>query len=644
MREQDSDRQSLLQALAATKRRAEIAEERAAASERRLERFFNSATAGVVVGDPTGRIVQANDYYLRLLGFARAEFDAGLVSWIAQTPPEYRQGDLDALAQLRERGASTPYEKEYWRKDGSRVWVLMSEVMLPGPGEQVLAVVIDVTARRRVEEALRTREAMLVTAQKVARLGSWELLPDTGGFTWSEEACSILGVETGSAPGIDDWRDRIHPDDVDRVTRTLAEITPGQAVVAEYRIVRPDCTEGIVLSHAEVVPPRPGVPSRIIGTLLDITARRHTEDQLRDADRRKDEFLAVLSHELRNPLAPMKSSLYILERATPGGEQARRALAVMARQVDHLARLVDDLLDVTRITRGKVQLHRDRVDLVEVVLRTVEDHRAVFAADGVALEATVPTRPSWVDGDPARLAQIVSNLLQNAVKFSRLGGRVTLTLEQAEDRVRLCVRDCGVGIAPALLERIFEPFTQVDETLDHSRGGLGLGLALVKGLVELHGGTVCARSEGTGCGAEFIVSLPLVTAAAAARPSHTPAPVRARRVLIIEDNRDAAAMLHEALQLEQHLVAVAFDGADGLAQAHAFHPDVVVCDVGLPGMDGYEVARAIRRDPALDTVFLVALTGYALPEDQRRAAEAGFDRHLAKPVSVEELEAVLAAE
>jgi len=367
---------------------------------------------------------------------------------------------------------------------------------------------------------------------------------------------------------------------------------------------------------------------------------RRTEESLRQADRNKNEFLAVLSHELRNPLAPIQNSLHIMDQARPGSDQARRAQAVVARQVRHLTRLVEDLLDVTRISNGKVRLRRTSVELARLVRQAAEDNAALFAARNIELAVEIGAEPR-VDGDPARLVQILGNLLQNAAKFTQSGGRVCVSLEGGDGRARVRVRDSGVGMDPETLGRLFQPFMQADVTLARTGGGLGLGLALVKGLVELHGGTVRAESEGRGKGAEFVVELPTHDADALAAPAPPPPPCPRRRVLVIEDNVDAAESLRDALVLAGHEVEVAYRGADGIARAREWGPQVVLCDIGLPDMEGHEVARAFRADSALRAVQLVALTGYALPEDRQRALDAGFDDHLAKPPSMGRLEELL---
>ncbi|HSL20223.1 MAG TPA: ATP-binding protein [Vicinamibacterales bacterium] len=380
-----------------------------------------------------------------------------------------------------------------------------------------------------------------------------------------------------------------------------------------------------------------------IGSLgLQETAVRN---ELEEADRRKNQFLAVLSHELRNPLAAIRAALYIVNHATSSPAHAGQARAVIDRQVAQLTRLVDDLLDVTRITRGKIQLQRGPLDFVALVRRTAEDHRSMFVNRGIDLEIALTNEALWVDGDEHRLTQAVGNLLHNAAKFTDRGGRTVIRAgrDEAWDRGIITVRDTGIGITPAALRRLFEPFIQEEQSIDRARGGLGLGLSLVKSLVEMHGGTVQARSDGLGKGAEFTIRLPLQASPAVPRPEPARARHQLRRVLIIEDNVDAAITLQRALALAGHQVEVAYTGQEGLAKATQFDPHVILCDIGLPGMDGYEVARACRISDALRDVYLVALTGYALPDDVAKAREAGFDLHAAKPLSTEKLEDLLGA-
>jgi PAS domain S-box-containing protein len=385
-------------------------------------------------------------------------------------------------------------------------------------------------------------------------------------------------------------------------------------------------------------------------SMVDVTehrraerALRRSEAALREVDRRKTRFFAVLSHELRNPLAPITNGLYVLERAAPGSEQAKRAKAVIDRQVRQLTRLVDDLLDVARVSREKMPLQRERFELGRLVHRALEDHRSMFDQGGVRLEFNACPEPLYVWADSARVTQVIGNLLVNAAKFTPRGGRARVSVSCEDERRHATVRvaDDGAGMTAEILERLFEPFTQSDNTLDRSKGGLGLGLALVKALVELHGGEVEARSEGPGQGSEFVIRLPLDARSAEPERARTRSVHRSRRVLVIEDNIDAAESLRAALELNGHRVAVAYNGHEALAKARQFRPEVAICDIGLPGMDGYALAQAFRADPELKQTVLMALSGYALPEDMQRAAEAGFERHLSKPPDLEQLEQLL---
>jgi two-component system CheB/CheR fusion protein len=435
------------------------------------------------------------------------------------------------------------------------------------------------------------------------------------------------------------------PKEVERVLETLGPVerTVGLVDAKRWFLMRmhpyrtpSNIIAGVVVSFIDVTE----LKEAEAALQQAVGERERAEQALRDADRRKDEFLAVLSHELRNPLAPIRSSLHVLEHAPADVCAAQRAQQIVVHQVGHLARLVDDLLDVTRISRGKLQVDRRPLDLRDLSQRTAEDHRSLFTARDVALEVALPDGPVWIEGDATRLAQVIGNLLQNSAKFTSRGDSVRLSLDAVDGFAVLRVRDTGIGIEPGMIPRLFQPFTQADTTLNRRLGGLGLGLALVKGLVETHGGTVDVSSDGKGTGTELVLRLPL--AAAPARIEVAPvAPLQPRRVLVVEDNLDAAESLRLALEMEGHEVAVAHDGHQGIARARELTPEVVLCDVGLPGMDGYLVAKALRREPALRDTFLVALTGYALPEDQRRAADAGFDAHLTKPATIQAIHEVI---
>jgi len=360
-------------------------------------------------------------------------------------------------------------------------------------------------------------------------------------------------------------------------------------------------------------------------------------EQIRQADRRKDDFLAMLAHELRNPLAPVRNAIEILRMRPNDAETVEQMQSMMERQIHHMARLVDDLLDVSRITRGKIELRQQRLDLGPVLIASVDDHRASAASSQVTLRYEAPEQPVNVFGDQTRLAQVVDNLLTNAVKFSEPGGEIVVTLSSDAElhQAVFSVRDSGIGIDAETLPRVFDVFAQADRSLDRSRGGLGLGLALVKGLVEMHKGSVVARSEGLGKGAEFTIRLPLTEEPTAleSMPLDTPAVRRPLHVLVIEDNRDSANSLKMFLELSGYQTSVAYNGHEGVAVAVRERPNAVICDIGLPGMDGYAVAKSLRENPRTAQTRLIALTGYGQEDDKRRALAAGFDDHLIKPAN-----------
>ncbi|HYD40769.1 MAG TPA: CHASE3 domain-containing protein [Anaeromyxobacter sp.] len=429
-----------------------------------------------------------------------------------------------------------------------------------------------------------------------------------------------------------------------------AVLRPGRKTGPSERVllVRPD---GAEVPIEESAAPVRDVDGRVVGVVLvlrDNRARRAAERELarraellEEQDRRKDEFLAVLSHELRNPLAAVRNGMAVLARAPADSDPARRAREIVDRQSGHLARMVDDLLDVSRIASGRIRIEKRRLDLADVVRRAVEDARPTVEARGLAVTVVDGAGPVWVDADATRIAQVATNLVHNACKFTDPGGRVTVEVAARDGRAVLRVSDTGAGMDAALLARLFQPFVQAEDTLHRTAGGLGLGLAIARSIVELHGGTISAASEGRGKGAEFEVRLPLLAAPLeAATPAHRPAQAEgAVRVLVIEDNEDSAESLRDILELQGHEVSVAHDGPEGLARARAAEPDVVLCDVGIPGLDGYEVARRLRA--AGTRARLVALTGYAGAEDVARAHQAGFDAHLAKPPDLERLERLL---
>ncbi len=377
-------------------------------------------------------------------------------------------------------------------------------------------------------------------------------------------------------------------------------------------------------------------------TWLEVRARARAEEAVRDlqdADRRKDEFLAVLGHELRNPLAPVITALEVARRDHSAAE---RQLAVIERQARHMVRIVDDLLDVSRISRGKIEVRKQALWVRDALARAAEAVSPLASARNQKLTVSFPSRPLVVEADPVRLEQILGNLLSNAVKYTPAGGEIELSARERGASLEMRVSDTGIGLSTEAQSSLFEPFVQVPGTKDYATGGLGIGLALVRGLVQLHGGQVSVSSGGPGKGATFTVLLPGATANATPVEVRNVSPRAAHgRVLVVDDNVDAASTLAEAVRLDGHEVRVAHDGPDALEQADGFAPEVVLLDIGLPGMDGYEVVRLLRQRPQLRKTLMVALTGFGQESDRERALQAGFDEHLIKPVDLDTVHAVL---
>jgi signal transduction histidine kinase len=391
-----------------------------------------------------------------------------------------------------------------------------------------------------------------------------------------------------------------------------------------------------------------GQPAFLV-TLRDITERK-------EAVRRRDEFLAMLAHELRNPLAPILNAAHLMRRLGLPSAELEQARAIIQRQGEHLSCLLDDLLDLSRVMHGKIELHKQVLDLRDILNDAIQSSRSLIDKRRHQLTISLPDGPLYVEADPTRLTQVIVNLLTNAAKYTEPGGCIDVALCREDGQVVLSVKDTGMGIPPAQLANIFEPFMQLDTSLERKRGGLGLGLTLVRRLVELHGGTIAATSAGPEQGSEFVVRLPIcdrldagpvdkqdrpdagLTSSGGAGIS----PVVPRNILLIEDNQDGREMLRDLLRSWGHQVSEAGDGLEGLKAMRRQLPDVALVDVGLPGLDGYELARQVRALPNGDKVCLIAVTGYGQPEDRRRAREAGFDAHLVKPVDIHKLEQLLA--
>ena len=505
----------------------------------------------------------------------------------------------------------------------------------------------DITERRRTEEAYRASQLRAENALAIAELGTFDWNLRTNDVQVSGRTRAIFGFAPGRGTTAAEYFGRIHSDDLERVRAAIeaALAADGKLHIA-YRIRRPDGEVRHVDSMSAGTRAEDGGWEREIGVFIDVTDRIEREERLHDANRRKDEFLAMLAHELRNPLAPIAAAAELLQMAPANPDLVGRSGTVIARQVLHLTGLVDDLLDVSRVTRGRVTLERTALDARHVVSMAVEQVRPMLQFRRHALDVQLPEQPALVLGDGKRLVQVLTNLLTNSAKYTHAGGRITLALQPEGEQVCLSVADDGVGMAPELVAQCFDLFVQAERTSDRTQGGLGIGLALVKSLVELHGGSVRAQSDGPGKGSRFTVSLPRYAAATPnAAPERPRAPATAdvrRKVLVVDDNTDAAETLALLVQALGHEALVEHDPRAALERIEAEHPEIALVDVGLPGMDGYELARSVRERAGGTPMTLVAVTGYGQPQDREKALRAGFDEHLVKPADIGRLQQLLA--
>jgi PAS domain S-box-containing protein len=594
--------------------------------------YFNSRAVEI-----WGREPKLNDPADRFCGSFRLFLPDG-------TPMDHDRCWM-ALA-LKEDRPYDNFEIVIERPDGSRVFALAHAHPLHDDGCRLVGaanVLIDITERKRAEEA-QGRLVAIVESADDAIVGK-----DLNGVItdWNGGAERIFGYTAEEAVGRHVSM-LIPPDRPDEEPQILRSIGRGE-YISHYETVRRR-KDGEFIDVSLSVSPILDAQGRIIGAskiARDIADQKRLEEALRDSDRRKDEFLAMLSHELRNPLATIRNSVQLL-RMDPGDAMQRKVLGPLERQVATLTRLVDDLMDVSRVTMGRVQLQRSDVpvnrvlrDAADTVRREMRDRRHSF-------KLHLPDRNLMVNADAVRLEQVVVNLLTNAAKYTPDGGTIQLAAERDGDDALLRVRDSGIGIEPELLPHVFALFSQGSTTLDRAKGGLGIGLALVKYLVEMHGGSVTARSDGPGTGSEFIVRLPLASGEPAAECEQPLPPGMGAdaaedslRVLVVDDNRDSADLQATLLHHNGYKVKTAYDGTDALEIALRFRPDAILLDIGLPEIDGYEVAYRVRQQKALNSVVLIAMTGYGQPEDRQRSEAVGFDYHLVKPAEFSELQAIL---
>jgi len=620
----------------------------------------NNLAAFVGVTTPDGTVTYANRAPLAAAGIPASEV-IGKKFWDCywwSYSPEV-QVQLREACERAAGGEVVRYDVPVRMADDTRMWIDFQVAPLRDTDGRITHLIpsaMEIAMRRAAEEKLRASEERTRLATEATEVGIWEWNILTNVIRWDAQMFRLYGI----APTADgfvqysDWSQSMLPNYLPENERTLQDtVHRGGQRQREFRIRRRD--DGAVRHIESCETARAnaqGETEWVVGTNLDVTDRKTAELQLRqlaadlsDAAHRKDEFLATLAHELRNPLAPIRNGLQLLMMPGMQAAAVEQARSMMDRQLTHMVRLIDDLMDVSRITQGKLQLRKEHVPLAAVLESALETIRPLVERMGQELTVTLPQQPLMVDADATRLAQVFQNLLHNAVKYSDRGGHIQLNVEVQERGVVVTVKDTGIGIAADQLPRIFQMFTQLDRSLEMARGGLGIGLTLVKRLVEMHGGRVEVMSEGLGRGSEFVVRLPIVVDSSTPQESVDEAEHSVRssfRILVVDDNRDGADSLAEMLKMVGNDTRTAYDGQAGVDAAGEFRPDVILLDIGLPKLNGYEACRRIRNEPWGAGVVLIALTGWGQDEDRRRSHEAGFDRHLVKPVDPQALMKLLA--
>jgi PAS domain S-box-containing protein len=612
------------------------------ASEQRLRAMADQLpNAAVFMLDPELRYQLAAGNGLAATGLIPTDIEG---KTLAEVVPAEAAAETDA--NYRRALAGEPFQVEH--TSGGRHFVTHGAPLrdMDGTVTAALAVSYDITDRKRVEAELRdSEERFRMVADNMSQL-AWTC-DRLGNVTWyNKRWLDYTGLTFETMKGWD-WSIVQHPDHLERVVASVKlSAETGEPWEDIFPLRGSDGVYRWFLSRALPIRDSEGRIIRWFGTNTDISEQRQLEQALKEADRHKDEFLATLAHELRNPLAPIRNGLQIMRLAPHDAEALVQARGMMERQLGHMVRLIDDLLDLNRVSRGKVELRQERVSLLKVIQQAVETSRPLIEAGRHDLTLDVRPDPIYVKADPLRLAQVFANLLNNAAKYTEQGGRVTLTLTQHGGQAVVSVRDNGVGIPAHMLAKIFDVFTQVERSLDKTQGGLGIGLSLVKKLVEMHGGSVEAKSEGYGMGSEFSVRLPVVPALAGEPQDEfvdtKTVPSPRRRILVVDDNRDSANSLSMLLRIMGNDAQTAHDGLEALDVGAAFEPDVILLDIGMPKLDGYETARRIRQQAWGKNVVLVAQTGWGQAGDKQRSQEVGFNFHMVKPVDPLALEKLLA--
>jgi PAS domain S-box-containing protein len=612
----------------------------------RLAAIVESSDDAIVSKTLDGVIRSWNRGAERIFGYSAAEAVGQPITLII--PPELVDEERSILERLRRGERIDHFETVRMAKDGRRLNISLTVSPIRDSLGNVVGaskVARDITDRKRAEQVLRAAEERAEFARRVSGVGFWYCDLPFDVLQWDELVKEHFHLPPNAHVTIDTFWARIHPDDREptraAIERTIAERIPYDV---HYRTLDPDTgAEKWIRAIGRASHAPDGRPVRFDGVTLDVTEQKRAEEALREADRKKDEFLALLAHELRNPLAPIRNGLQVI-RMSDDTKVRDRSQRMMDRQLTHMVRLVDDLLDVSRISRNKLELRRARVPLSEVVASAVETARPLIDDAGHELTISLPAAAVYLDADLTRLAQVFSNLLTNSAKYTPSGGRIWLSAERVGGGVVVSVRDTGIGIPTESLTQIFDMFSQVDRSVEKNTGGLGIGLALVKGLVEMHGGTVTAASDGPGKGSNFTVTLPVpeghaVPVGVAPRTGLAPAP--RRRVLVVDDNRDGAESMAEMLGLLGSEVRTAHDGIEAIEAAGQFRPELILMDVGMPRLNGLDATRRIREAPWSRDVVIVALTGWGQEADRERSKEAGCDAHLVKPVDVAELQQLL---